>query len=134
MFFHAWECQNLVSLCLSAHTARACTGQLPEHTAEMRGVAESQAPRGLLHRQPFPQQFPAPLHAAAQVPGAIVFHCGTKASDGKILTSGGRGLSVTGMGPTLRAAVDTAYAAVDRIAFDKAFYRKDIAHRAFERG
>ena len=74
------------------------------------------------------------LDAAAQVPGAIVFHCGTKASDGKILTSGGRVLSVTGMGPTLRAAVDTAYAAVDRIAFDKAFYRKDIAHRAFERG
>ena len=74
------------------------------------------------------------LDAAAQVPGAIVFHCGTKAADGKILTSGGRVLSVTGMGPTLRAAVDTAYAAVDLIAFDKAFHRKDIAHRAFERG
>ena len=74
------------------------------------------------------------LDAAAQVPGAIVFHCGTKAADSKILTSGGRVLSVTGMGPTLRAAVDTAYAAVDRIAFDKAFHRKDIAHRAFERG
>ena len=73
------------------------------------------------------------LDAAAQVPGAIVFHCGTKSADGRILTSGGRVLSVTGMGPTLRAAVDTAYAAVDRISFDKAFHRKDIAHRAFER-
>ena len=74
------------------------------------------------------------LDAAAQVPGATVFHCGTKAADGKTLTSGGRVLSVTGMGPTLRAAVDTAYAAVDLISFDKAFHRKDIAHRAFERG
>ena len=74
------------------------------------------------------------LDAAAQVPGATVFHCGTKAADGKVLTSGGRVLSVTGMGPTLRAAVDTAYAAVDRISFDKAFHRADIAHRAFERG
>ena len=73
------------------------------------------------------------LDAAAQVPGAIVFHCGTKSADGRILTSGGRVLSVTGMGPTLRAAVDTAYAAVDRLSFDKAFHRKDIAHRAFER-
>ena len=74
------------------------------------------------------------LDAAAQVPGATVFHCGTKSADGKTLTSGGRVLSVTGVGPTLRAAVDTAYAAVDRIDFDKAFHRKDIAHRAFERG
>ena len=74
------------------------------------------------------------LDAAAQVPGATVFHCGTKSADGKTLTSGGRVLSVTGVGPTLRAAVDTAYAAVDRIVFDKAFHRKDIAHRAFERG
>ena len=74
------------------------------------------------------------LDAAAQVPGTIVFHCGTKVADGKILTSGGRVLSVTGMGPSLRAAVDTAYTAVDRISFDKAFHRTDIAHRAFERG
>jgi len=73
------------------------------------------------------------LDAAAQVPGTIVFHCGTKAADGKTLTSGGRVLSVTGTGATLRAAVDAAYAAVDRISFDKAFHRTDIAHRAFER-
>ncbi len=64
----------------------------------------------------------------------IVFHCGTKAADGKILTSGGRVLSVTGMGATLREAVDKAYAGVGKISFDKMFYRKDIAHRAFDRG
>ena len=64
----------------------------------------------------------------------IVFHCGTKAADGKILTSGGRVLSVTGMGATLREAVDKAYAGVAKISFDKMFYRKDIAHRAFDRG
>ena len=64
---------------------------------------------------------------------AIVFHCGTKEEDGKILTSGGRVLSVTGLGSTLREAVDRAYARVAEISFDKAFYRRDIAHRAFER-
>ena len=73
------------------------------------------------------------LDAAAQVSGTTVFHCGTKVADGAVLTDGGRVLSVTGMGATLREAVDTAYQAVGKIAFDKAFYRKDIAHRAFER-
>ena len=65
---------------------------------------------------------------------AIVFHCGTKKAEGKVLTSGGRVLSVTGMGATLREAVDKAYAGVGKISFDKMFYRKDIAHRAFDRG
>ena len=64
---------------------------------------------------------------------AIVFHCGTKASGEGIVTSGGRVLSVTGTGSTLREAVDKAYAAVGRISFDGMFFRKDIAHRAFGR-
>ena len=74
------------------------------------------------------------LAEAARVPGATVFHCGTKSADGAVLTDGGRVLSVTGMGATLREAVDKAYAGVGKIAFDKMFYRKDIAHRAFDRG
>ena len=65
---------------------------------------------------------------------AIVFHCGTKVEGEKVLTSGGRVLSVTGMGANLREAVDRAYAGVKRISFEKMFYRTDIAHRAFERG
>ena len=73
------------------------------------------------------------LDKAAEVPNAIVFHCGTKAQDGATVTAGGRVLSVTGTGATLREAVDTAYKAVDLISFDGAFHRRDIAHRAFER-
>ena len=64
---------------------------------------------------------------------ATVFHCGTKVEDGKILTSGGRVLSGTGTGATLCEAVDRAYAAIGGISFDKMFFRKDIAHRAFDR-
>ncbi|MBQ4417010.1 MAG: hypothetical protein II868_04880 [Butyrivibrio sp.] len=67
----------------------------------------------------------------------IVFHCGTKRvqRDGgnAVVTSGGRVLSVTGLGPTLREAVDRAYAGIAKISFDGMFYRRDIAHRAFER-
>ena len=73
------------------------------------------------------------LEAAAKVQGATVFHCGTKTVDGAVLTDGGRVLSVTGMGGTLREAVDTAYRAAAEISFARAFYRRDIAHRAFER-
>ena len=73
------------------------------------------------------------LAEAAKVQGSMVFHCGTKAVDGSVLTDGGRVLSVTGMGGTLREAVDAAYRAVGAISFEKAFFRRDIAHRAFER-
>ena len=76
----------------------------------------------------------AGLPASASGPSdPIVFHCGTKSVDGAVVTSGGRVLSVTGMGASLREAVDRAYAGVAKISFEKMFYRKDIAHRAFER-
>ena len=65
--------------------------------------------------------------------GGLTFHCGTKREGDKLLTAGGRVLSVTGLGKTLREAVDNAYAQVAKITFDGAYYRKDIAHRAFER-
>ena len=74
------------------------------------------------------------LDASAADSSTIVFHCGTKAEDGGVVTSGGRILSVTGVGANLREAVDRAYARIADISFEKMFYRKDIAHRAFERG
>jgi len=64
---------------------------------------------------------------------SLVFHCGTKRDGDMVVTAGGRVLSVTGLGATLREAVDAAYADVGKISFNGAFYRKDIAHRAFER-
>lgn len=66
-------------------------------------------------------------------PNTIVFHCGTKFADADVVTSGGRVMSVTGLGATLREAVDNAYARVAGLSFEGMFYRKDIAHRAFER-
>ena len=68
-----------------------------------------------------------------EVADATVFHCGTKTDGNAVVTTGGRVLSVTGLGATLREAVDRAYAGVAGISFEKMFYRKDIAHRAFER-
>jgi phosphoribosylamine--glycine ligase len=63
----------------------------------------------------------------------VVFHCGTKRTENGVVTAGGRVLSVTGVGATLRDAVNAAYARIARLSFDGMFFRRDIAHRAFER-
>jgi len=59
-----------------------------------------------------------------------VFHAGTAVKNGKIVTAGGRVLGVTALGDNLRAAVNRAYEAVQKIHFDGAHFRKDIARRA----
>ena len=63
----------------------------------------------------------------------VGFHAGTKLVDGKIVTAGGRVLGVTSVDKNIRDARDRAYAAVEKINFDKVFYRKDIAWRALKR-
>ena len=61
--------------------------------------------------------------------GAMVFHAGTKKSDGKILSNGGRVLGVTALGDTLNSAITNAYAATEKITWTQKFYRKDIAQK-----
>src|SRR5712691_5052034 len=68
----------------------------------------------------------AGLDEAASVPGALVFHAGTAAHEGQVVTAGGRVLSVVGRGPTHRAAREIAYAAAARIHFEGMQYRRDI--------
>ena len=65
--------------------------------------------------------------------GSVVFHAGTKLSDNKIVTAGGRVLGVTAVAENIKAARDKAYQGVEKISFEKAFYRKDIAWRALKR-
>ena len=60
----------------------------------------------------------------------IVFHAGTKSKDGKIYTSGGRVLNITAVGNTLQEAREKVYNQIDKISFEGAFHRNDIAHRA----
>jgi len=67
------------------------------------------------------------LDQAAQVSGAKVFHAGTQRTDGQYYTRSGRVLGVTAVGPTLRVATDLAYEAAQRIRFEGAHYRRDIA-------
>lgn len=58
----------------------------------------------------------------------MVFHAGTKSgSDGEILTSGGRVLTVVARGKDLNEARAKVYDNISRINFEGAYYRKDIA-------
>jgi phosphoribosylamine--glycine ligase len=67
-------------------------------------------------------------------PEALVFHAGTRKSDGGLVTDGGRVLGVTALGDTLEEAVQAAYQGADRIAFEGVHFRRDIAHRALRGG
>ena len=59
-----------------------------------------------------------------------VFHAGTKFVDGKLRASGGRVLSVTGLGSDLTEARNRAYQSISQITLSGSFYRSDIALNA----
>lgn len=63
---------------------------------------------------------------ALAVPGVVVFQAGTVLDEGRLVTGGGRVLSVVGRGATVPAARTQAYAAVERIHFAGIHFRRDI--------
>jgi phosphoribosylamine--glycine ligase len=64
----------------------------------------------------------------------LVFHAGTsRSASGDLVTSGGRVLTVTGIGPDIRAARERSLEAATRITFDGKQYRSDIAGRELAR-
>ena len=71
----------------------------------------------------YPISIPADLEAE-------VFVAGAKEKDGQLLTAGGRVLGVTALAKDLPGALKKAYAAVERIHFDNAYYRRDVGKRA----
>ena len=65
----------------------------------------------------------------AEKMGATVYHAGTKLTEAGYVTAGGRVLGVTALGGSLKAAVDSAYAAARKIHFDDAHMRSDIGSK-----
>uniref|UniRef100_A0A8D0AR07 Trifunctional purine biosynthetic protein adenosine-3 n=1 Tax=Sander lucioperca TaxID=283035 RepID=A0A8D0AR07_SANLU len=62
--------------------------------------------------------------------GLQVFHAGTALKEGGVVSSGGRVLTVTAVGPSLETALQAANQGVAAIGFPGAVYRRDIGHRA----
>lgn len=73
------------------------------------------------------------LDKAGALPDTVVFHAGTKISDGSVVTAGGRVLGVTAGGKDIAEAQERAYKAVSLISFTDMQYRKDIAWRALKK-
>jgi len=70
------------------------------------------------------------LEAVRGLAETVVFHAGTKAVDGQVVTAGGRVLGVAALGDTLAEAAARAYAGIERIHFEGMHYRHDIGAKA----
>ena len=70
------------------------------------------------------------LDAAEAVDGALVFHAGTREIDGRLVTAGGRVLTVVGRAASHESATAIAYDAASRIRFAGMQYRRDIGQKA----
>lgn len=82
----------------------------------------------------YPKSYPKGLEITGltdgQMEGVTVYHAGTAVDGDRLVTSGGRVLGVTALGGDLAQALDKSYAAVEKIHFDNAHYRKDIGQLA----
>jgi phosphoribosylamine--glycine ligase len=73
------------------------------------------------------------LDEAAKLPGVTLFHAGTQRRGNDIVAIGGRVLNITALGKDVAEAQARAYAAVQKIHWQGAFYRSDIGWRALKR-
>ncbi len=60
------------------------------------------------------------------IENSIPFHAGAQLKDGKVVTSGGRVIAITSYGDTYQEAIKKSYQSIDKLNFDKMYYRKDI--------
>jgi phosphoribosylamine--glycine ligase len=60
------------------------------------------------------------------VKDSIVFHAGTAVEEGKVISNGGRVLSVTSFGKEFKEALKQSYQSIEKISFEKMKFRKDI--------
>jgi phosphoribosylamine--glycine ligase len=117
---------------LSWLIGEAVTGALPSRPARFRaephvGVVLA---AGGYPENPETGKIITGLDQASTVPGALVFHAGTVRRDGRLLTAGGRVLTVVGRGVSYVQAIDTVYAAASHVQFEGMQFRRDIGRKA----
>ncbi|MBN1389567.1 MAG: phosphoribosylamine--glycine ligase [Candidatus Thermoplasmatota archaeon] len=71
------------------------------------------------------------LEKVEKMDNTIVFHAGTRIDEeGRTVTSGGRVLGITALGPNIKETIRSAYKGVKKVEFKDAFYRTDIGKKA----
>ena len=101
-------------------------------TADMVRFSEGAACCVVLASEGYPKHYDTGFEITMPEVGRNeeIYVAGAKAEGGKLLTSGGRVLGAVATAPTLKEAVDGAYALADRIRFANAYMRRDIGKRA----
>lgn len=82
----------------------------------------------------YPKEYKKGMEITEKESDCVVYHAGTAIKDGKLVTSGGRVLGVTGKAENLEKAIEKAYQGVLSVEFDGMFYRHDIGKRALKCG
>ncbi len=72
----------------------------------------------------------AGIEAASRMSDVLLFHAGTAMHEGRVVTAGGRVLTVVGRGSGYPQAIARAYEGVERIHFTGMQYRTDIGQKA----
>ncbi len=62
---------------------------------------------------------------------SVAFHAGTKLENGKVVTNGGRVIAITSFGESFPEAIKKSYQNIDKLHFDKMYFRKDIGFDLF---
>jgi phosphoribosylamine--glycine ligase len=111
--------------------ASAATGTLRQSAVRMAAdrlagvvIASRGYPETVESGQPI-----AGIERAESMPGVQVYHAGTSNRDGRLVTSGGRVLTIVGQGRDFAEAIRRAYAGVQQISFNGMQYRRDIGKR-----
>nr|XP_060626385.1 trifunctional purine biosynthetic protein adenosine-3 [Anolis sagrei ordinatus]XP_060626386.1 trifunctional purine biosynthetic protein adenosine-3 [Anolis sagrei ordinatus]XP_060626387.1 trifunctional purine biosynthetic protein adenosine-3 [Anolis sagrei ordinatus]XP_060626388.1 trifunctional purine biosynthetic protein adenosine-3 [Anolis sagrei ordinatus] len=131
------ECQVILPLLksdlyevLQATVDRKLSSCMPVWLEDSSAVTVVMASEG------YPGSYPKGLEitgfSQAKDLGLVVFHAGTAMKDGKVVTSGGRVLTVTAIKKDLMSALKEANRGVEVIRFKGAIYRKDICYRAID--
>jgi phosphoribosylamine--glycine ligase len=91
--------------------------------------SESSAVTVVLAAHGYPQapSLGAPIAMTSSNESTIIFHAGTQEKDGSLVSSGGRVMTVTGIGSDLESARHRAYQQISTIGLEGSFYRSDIA-------
>jgi phosphoribosylamine--glycine ligase len=120
---------DLVRLCLASFDGTL--GDVPIDWDPRAAVGVVLASRGY----PDAYEKGKPISGLERVSGddVKIFHAGTRLANGDVVTDGGRVLCAVGIGSSVGAAQRRAYDAIAKIAWDGAFWRKDIGYRAIKR-
>lgn len=100
-------------------------GTLNEKTLE---IDERSAVTVMLVAGGYPEEYAKgdEISGLENVEGSIVFHAGTKAKDGKIVTNGGRVMAISSYGNSKAEALALSFANAQKISYDKKYFRSDI--------